>query len=102
MSASQDNSITLPINLDNPFSKENLYFFGCLGVALFVVVLFGRGKFGESTVAPNKDDFISQLLPRYLATPEEYFRAQVFYLASLSVIVSVFSLLGPRVLGIKQ
>ena len=93
-------SATLPIDFNNLGSPNHLYFFLCLGLALFVVFIFGMKKFGEPTVERSEDDFITQLLPQYLATPDEYFRALLFYLSTLSVLVAVISLLGPRVVGL--
>src|SRR5688572_25524137 len=54
-------------------------------------------KFEESTIAKSDDDFISQLLPRYLATPEQYSRAMIIYVAAMAGFVVVLSFLGPRV-----
>src|SRR5215216_3359318 len=99
MDAPQANPARLPIDFDKLGSPEHLYFFLCLALALFVVFIFGMKKFGESTVERSEDDFITQLLPKYLATPDEYSRALMFYLATLSVLVGVISLLGPRVVG---
>ena len=96
----QANATSLPIDFNNLGSPNHLYFFLCLGLALFVVFIFGMKKFGEATVERSEDDFITQLLPQYLATPDEYFRALMFYLATLSVLVAVISLLGPRVVGL--
>ncbi len=72
-------------------------FLGCLGLAIVVVFFFSMTKFNESTIAKDEDDLISQLLPRFLATSEQYSRALMIYLAAMSAIVVVLSLLGPRV-----
>jgi hypothetical protein len=72
-------------------------FLGCLVLAIVVVFLFSMTKFNESTIAKDEDDLISQLLPRYLATSEQYSRALMIYLAAMSTVVVALSLLGPRV-----
>ena len=46
------------------------------------------------------DDYISQLLPKYLATPEEYSRALIVYVTTMSLTVVLLSLLGPRVISL--
>jgi hypothetical protein len=72
-------------------------FLGCLALALVVVLLFSMTKFNESTIAKDDDDLISQLLPRYLATSEQYSAALMIYLGAMSAVVIALSLLGPRV-----
>jgi hypothetical protein len=72
-------------------------FLGCLALAIVVVFLFSMTKFNQSTIAKDDDDLISQLLPRYLATSEQYSRALMIYLAAMSTVVVVLSLLGPRI-----
>ena len=72
-------------------------FLGCLGLAIVVVFLFSMTKFNESTIAKDDDDLISQLLPRYLATSEQYSRALLIYLGAISASVIALSLLGPRI-----
>ena len=70
-----------------------------LAMAVFVVFLFSISKFGESTIQKNDNDLITQLLPKYLATPEEYSRALILYVTAMVGIVVVLSLIGPSVLA---
>lgn len=69
-------------------------------MAVFVVIVFSISKFGESTIQKNDNDLITQLLPRFLATPEEYSRALILYVTTMAGIVVVLSLLGPRVIAL--
>ena len=77
-----------------------LSFLLSLALAILVVFLFSMSRFGEPTIKKNDDDLITQLLPKYLATPEEYSRALILYVTTLIGIVVVLSLLGPRAIAI--
>jgi hypothetical protein len=79
----------------------NLYFMLCLALAVFVVYVHCLKKFEESTVDKTEDDYIAQLLPRHLATREEYSRALIFYIISMVALVVVLSALGPRAVGLE-
>jgi hypothetical protein len=72
--------------------------FVCIALGIVIVALFSMTKFGESTVKVEKDDFIAQLLPRYLATREEYSRALLGYIVSMVGILCAMSAIGPRLL----
>jgi hypothetical protein len=61
-----------------------------------IVALNSLKTFAEPTIAKEKDKFTSQLLPKYLATKEEYSRALVWYIASMISILFALSALGPR------
>jgi len=74
------------------------YFYLSLGVAVLAVILFAKNKFDEPSVDRSEDDFICQLLPRYLATGEEYSKGLAFYIGAMIITVIVLSLLGPNVL----
>ena len=91
-----------PIDFTNFWSADNFYFFVCLALALIVVFLFGMQKFAETSVERNEEDFTTQLLPKYLATPQEYSRALMFYLGTLVALVGLLSILGPRVIGVEM
>jgi len=69
--------------------------FVCLALGIGIVSLFSLTKFGESTVKAEEDDFIAQLLPRYLATREEYSRALLGYMVSMVGILCAMSAIGP-------
>jgi len=70
----------------------------CVALGIVIVALFSMTKFGESTVKAEEDDFIAQLLPRFLATHEEYSRALLGYMVSMVGILSAMSAIGPRLL----
>ena len=72
----------------------------CLGLGVVIVALHSMKKFEESTVDKSEDNFISQLLPRYLATREEYSRALMRYMGSMIGILCALSVLGPRLLEV--
>src|SRR5215831_18077657 len=72
--------------------------FVCVALGISIVALFSYTKFGESTVKAEEDDFIAQLLPRYLATHEEYSRALLGYMISMVGILCAMSAIGPRLL----
>ena len=79
---------------------SNPYFLLCLLLAVVVVFLSAKQKFGEATAERRDDDYIAQLLPKYLATREEYSGALIWYIATMIFIVIVMSLLGRPVLGL--
>jgi Protein of unknown function (DUF2384) len=72
----------------------------CLSLGIVIVALFSIKKFEESTVEKAEDDFIAQLLPKYLATHEDYSRALFRYMGSMVGILCALSFLGPRLLEI--
>jgi hypothetical protein len=78
----------------------DLAFLASVALAVLVVFLFSLKKFEEPTVEKNDDDFITQLLPKFLARPEEYSHAHMLYTTAMAGIVVVLSFLGPRVVGI--
>jgi hypothetical protein len=72
----------------------------CLSLGVVIVALHSMKKFEESTVEKSEDDFIAQLLPKYLATREEYSRALVRYMGSMIGILCALTAIGPRLLDI--
>jgi hypothetical protein len=72
--------------------------FVCVALGIVIVALFSMTKFGESTIKVEVDDFIAQLLPRYLTTHEEYSRALLGYMVSMVGILCAMSAIGPRLL----
>jgi hypothetical protein len=72
----------------------------CISLGVVIVALHSMRKFEESTVEKSEDDFIAQLLPKYLATREEYSRALVWYMGSMIGILCALSAIGPRLLEI--
>ena len=72
----------------------------CLSLGVVIVALHSMKKFEESTVEKSEDDFIAQLLPKYLATREEYSRALIRYMGSMLGILCALSAVGPRLLDV--
>jgi hypothetical protein len=86
-----------------PLSQLSFLFFACLGVAIWLVYMFCQKKFAERSVTESSD-WIYQLLPRQLATHEEYSKGFLIYFGTLAAVVVLLSLLGPKnleSLGIK-
>jgi Protein of unknown function (DUF2384) len=69
----------------------------CLVLGIVIVIFLSMKKFDEPTVGVEAD-FVTQLLPRYLATREQYSRALICYVASLGGILVLLSAIGPRLL----
>lgn len=79
---------TLPMNIEiSPL------FIACLSVSIWLVYVFCQRKFAERNVTES-GDFIYQLLPRQLATQQEYSHGFVIYFGSMAVMVIFLSLLG--------
>ena len=84
---------TLPMKIGVPLDELSVLFFASLGFAIWLVYVFCQRKFAERGVAAS-GDFIYQLLPRQLATREEYSHGFVIYFGSMAVMVVFLSLLG--------
>lgn len=82
-----------------PLDQASIYFFLCLSAAIALVFLFCRKKFDEPSVEKHEDDFAYQLLPRYLATKQEYSRGFLIYFGSMAFTVFMLSLVGPKPLS---
>jgi hypothetical protein len=82
----------LPLDVTNPTTVVYLV----LGTV--AIAFYSWEKFSESTIKAEQDDFVSQLLPRYLATHEEYSRALFWYMASMIGLFFILSAIGPRLL----
>ena len=78
------------------------YFFGALVVAIAIVFLYSRQRFGESTVETTPEDLMAQLLPKYLATKEEYSNGLLIYIAAMTALLVALSFLGNPVLDLVQ
>jgi hypothetical protein len=91
---------TLPMQfgvpLDDPWSF--ILFVACLSAAIGLVYLFCRKKFGEPS-SVGTDDYANQLMPRHLATPEEYSKGFLVYFGTMAATVLLLSLIGPKNLG---
>jgi hypothetical protein len=88
---------------DNYFGLSLLQdttFIGCLLLGIVIVVLLSISKFEESTVDKAEGGLIAQLLPRYLATHEEYSCALLRYIGSMVGILCAMSVVGPRLLEV--
>jgi len=55
----------------------------CIAAGIVIVALYSMQKFAEPTPEKGEDNFIAQLLPKYLATREEYSRALIWYMGSM-------------------
>jgi hypothetical protein len=76
----------------------NPVFFLCLIAAIGLVYLFCRQKFNERSNAGN-GDYVYQLLPSQLATPQEYNKGFLTYFGAMVFVVLLLSLIGPKDLG---
>lgn len=72
----------------------------CLVLGIVIIAALSMNKFNEPTVAVDAD-LTAQLLPRYLATHEQYSRALIAYIVSLVGILCLLSLIGPRLLDLS-
>ena len=78
-----------------PIDEMSPLFYGCLGAAIWLVYLFCRKQFAERIVTGD-NDYIYQLLPRQLATHEEYAKGFMIYFVSIAALVVLLALLGPE------
>ena len=94
-------SPSLPMQIGIPLDESGgVYFALSLAVAVLVVFLFSKKKFEEPSIEKSEDDFLCQLFPRYLATPQEYTKGLMFYVGTMIATVVAFSLLGPRIISL--
>ncbi len=94
-------SPSLPMQIGIPLDESGgVYFALSLAVAVLVVFLFSKKKFEEPSIEKSEDDFLCQLFPRYLATPQEYTKGLMFYVGTMIATVVAFSLLGPHILSL--
>jgi hypothetical protein len=94
---------SLPMQFGVPLNQLSFLFFACLGFAIWLVYTFCQKRFAERSVTESSD-WIYQLLPRQLATREEYSKGFLIYFGTLAAFVVLVSLLGPKnlePLGIK-
>jgi uncharacterized protein (DUF2384 family) len=89
---------SLPMQIGVPLDQLSLLFFGSLAVAIWLVYLSCRQRFAERSVT-GSSDYIYQLLPRQLATREEYSKGFLAYFGTMVATVVLLSLLGPKNLG---
>ena len=87
----------LPMQLGLPFDDlwSFVLFIACLSAAIGLVYLFCRQKFAER-ISTGTDDYADQLLPRQLATHEEYSKGFLVYFGTMVATVLVLSLIGPN------
>jgi hypothetical protein len=91
-------SDTLPIQFGVPLDQTGLLFFACLLAGIGLVYLFCLKKFAEPSITGN-GDYVYQLLPRQLATHEEYTKGFLTYFGLMALTVILLSLIGPKNLG---
>ena len=84
---------TLDMKLGVPLDQMSLVFFGSLALAVWLIYVFCQRKFAERSVT-GSGDFIYQMLPRQLATHEEYSHGFLIYFGSMATILVILSLLG--------
>lgn len=75
-----------------------LYFCIAFVTASIIVVVSRYQEFDERTLPKSDDDYITQLLPRDLASPREYALGLFIYLVLLVSVLAALSVLGPPVL----
>ena len=85
----------LPMHIGVPLDESSFVFFGSLGVAIWLVYLYCQQQFAERLVTENSD-YIYQLLPRQLATHQEYSKGFLIYFMSMAAIMVLLALLGPQ------
>jgi Protein of unknown function (DUF2384) len=78
------------------------YFLGALLVAIAIVFLISRRRFGEPTMEKVPDDPLAQLLPKHLATKEEYSSGLMTYIAAMILLLVALSCLGNPILDLLQ
>jgi uncharacterized protein (DUF2384 family) len=90
-------SPTLPmqfgVSLDEPWSF--MLFIASLTAAIGLVYLFCQKKFEERS-STGSDDYATQLMPRQLATREEYAKGFLVYFGTMAATVLLLSLIGPK------
>ncbi len=88
---------TLPMQLGFPFQDLWTFalFIGCLSAAIGLVYLFCQQKFAERS-STGTDDYADQLLPRQLATHEEYSKGFLVYFGAMAAALLLLSLVGPN------
>jgi hypothetical protein len=86
---------SLPMHIGVPLDQLSFLFFGSLGVAIWLLYLYCEQQFAKRLVTENSD-YIYQLLPRQLATDQEYSRGFLIYFMSMAAIVVLLALLGPQ------
>jgi hypothetical protein len=91
----EQSDLSLPMQFGVSLNSNSILFFLCLTAAIGLVYLFGTKKFAERSIIAN-DDFIYQLLPRQLATREEYSRGFLIYFGTMAFTVLLLSLIGPK------
>lgn len=84
----------LPMQFGVPLDQSSLIFFACLIAAIGLVYFFCRKNFGERI--SGNSDYVYQLLPRHLATKEEYSKGFMVYFGTMAVTVILLSLIGPK------
>lgn len=85
---------TLPMQFGVPLDRSSLLFFGCLIAAIGLVYLSCRQKFNDRIT--GNGDYVYQLLPRQLATGEEYTKGFMIYFGTMALSVILMSLIGPK------
>src|SRR5882672_11299060 len=94
----QDLSHLPPMQFGVSLDEMSPLFFGSLAVAIWFVYQSCQARFAERSVT-SSNDYIYQLLPRQLATHEEYSKGFLAYFGTMVATVVLLSLLGPKNLG---
>jgi hypothetical protein len=77
-----------------PDDPNSVYFYLFLVAAMVLVVLFCCKKFQEFSVEESSQDYVSPLLPRFLASRDEYVTGLLIYGGAMVLAVSLLSLLN--------
>jgi hypothetical protein len=85
---------THPMQFGVPLDENSLVFFGCLIAAIGLIYLYCRQKFNERITGDG--DYVYQLLPRQMATQDEYAKGFMIYFGTMAATVILLSLIGPK------
>jgi hypothetical protein len=77
-----------------PLDRSSLVFFACLIAGIALLYLHCRQKFNERMSGDG--DYVYQLLPRQMATPDEYARGFMIYFGTMAMTLILLSLVGPK------
>lgn len=89
--APSSNPMQFGPSLEDPSA---FYFYFFLIAAMIIVVMFCRTQFQQFSVEENNDDYVAPLLPRYLATPEEYSKGFFIYAGTMLFAIFLLSFLN--------
>jgi hypothetical protein len=77
-----------------PLDRSSIFFFACLIAATGLIYLYCQQKFNERMSGDG--DYVYQLLPRQMATPDEYAKGFMIYFGTMAGTLILLSLIGPK------